>query len=958
MSYCPVPFVNKGTEFGGSRCKSGLSGEGANGEDGPQGEDKAERSTVSSATSATTTTFETALIFNAIVFGVEIAAFTLLRPYFKAVYEPRTVSPVDDKRVKPFKTGLLTWPIALYKANYKDIQKVNGPDAYFFVRFLRVMIRILVPIWIISWVVLLPVTSVNNSVAGNTGLSRFTFGNIAPDQGDRFAAFIILVWFSTFWIFWNIKHEMTHFISVRQLHLINPVHSRSARANTIFVSGIPPKYLSEQALTQLYSRFPGGVKKVWVNRDLKELPTVYDRRLAACGKLESAEKSLLSTATKLRAKALKKQGDNAIDPVESADQAERNPTLAEKLVPRAKRPTHRLPAGFLPFSLPFVGQEVDTIDWCRDEIATTTTLLRQARKTISQQFSLSTSDDVDDDGGQTTGKESPKQSYPLLNSAFITFNEQVAAHMAYGSLAHHAPYRMADRYLEVSPEDILWGNLGMNPYEKRVRMVISYAATAALIVFWTIPVAFVGLISNIEGLCVQESWLAWLCTIPSVVFGIIQGILPPVLLAVLMMLLPIVLRLLARFEGIPTRSGLELSLMSRFFIFQVIHSFLIVTLSSGIIAALPSLVENPSSAATLLATYLPRASTFFLTYIILQGFAGSAGGFLAIVQLVLYYVKLFILGSTPRSIYNIKFAPRSVAWGSLFPIITLLAVITLGYSIISPIINGLAVLAFFLFYQLYKYLFLYQFTQPATADTGGLFYPKAIQHVFVGLYVQQICLCALFFLFRDENNDAGATAEGILMVVLIFLTAGFHIVINDSYDPLISALPLSIADKTYKSEGPPEADIGRKSDEKRRNIIDTTVSASPAEPRPSQSPTQESFVQTQTPIHHSSSGSHRSQSLIQRKRTTDSSPDSEPDTYLDDLHFARHADGAVDYGFAHPALARPQRVVWIPEDMFGLGNEEVQMNEGSGVLATTAGASMNAGGKVVVHAAPIDLNKF
>lgn len=49
-----------------------------------------------------------------------------------------------------------------------------------------------------------------------------------------------------------------------------------------------------------------------------------------------------------------------------------------------------------------------------------------------------------------------------------------------------------------------------------------------------------------------------------------QGVLPPVLLAVLMMLLPIVLRLFARFEGIPKYTGLELSLMTRFFIFQVI----------------------------------------------------------------------------------------------------------------------------------------------------------------------------------------------------------------------------------------------------------------------------------------------------------------------------------------------------------------------------------------------------
>lgn len=85
-------------------------------------------------------------------------------------------------------------------------------------------------------------------------------------------------------------------------------------------------------------------------------------------------------------------------------------------------------------------------------------------------------------------------------------------------------------------------------------------------------VALVGIISNVPKLCTTVSWLAWICTLPDVIVGIISGILPPVLLAVLMMLLPIILRLLARFEGIPKRTGLELSLMTRFFIFQVVVS--------------------------------------------------------------------------------------------------------------------------------------------------------------------------------------------------------------------------------------------------------------------------------------------------------------------------------------------------------------------------------------------------
>ena len=57
---------------------------------------------------------------------------------------------------------------------------------------------------------------------------------------------------------------------------------------------------------------------------------------------------------------------------------------------------------------------------------------------------------------------------------------------------------------------------------------------------------------------------------PVIVVSFIQGFLSSVLLAVLLLLVSIVLRVLARLEGIPQRTGVELSLMDRFFLFQVI----------------------------------------------------------------------------------------------------------------------------------------------------------------------------------------------------------------------------------------------------------------------------------------------------------------------------------------------------------------------------------------------------
>jgi len=43
-----------------------------------------------------------------------------------------------------------------------------------------------------------------------------------------------------------------------------------------------------------------------------------------------------------------------------------------------------------------------------------------------------------------SGKGAPEHEYPVLNSAFITFNRQISAHIASQALIHHEPYRMSE----------------------------------------------------------------------------------------------------------------------------------------------------------------------------------------------------------------------------------------------------------------------------------------------------------------------------------------------------------------------------------------------------------------------------------------------------------------------------------------------------------------------------------
>ena len=309
---------------------------------------------------------------------------------------------------------------------------------------------------------------------------------------------------------------MAHYVRVRQHHLVSRAHSSTAQACTILVTGIPPKHLSESALTRLFSHLPGGVRKVWINRDLGDMPELYDRRLKACQKLESAETSLLSKAVKRNNKKrnAKKAGHKENSTASSSDPEVARGVPVEELVPRKDRPSHRLPLfTWLPFSVPFVGKKVDTIDWAREQIHELNTELEQRRDILARDIARTTAEEAQVtnrthqiSAGKLNvtipavpvsiplvkGRPSVKfsdQTYPPANGAFILFNKQIAAHMAAQTLTHHEPYRMSGslKYIEVAPEDVIWDNLVMNPYERRVRLVLSWAATIGLVILWAIP---------------------------------------------------------------------------------------------------------------------------------------------------------------------------------------------------------------------------------------------------------------------------------------------------------------------------------------------------------------------------------------------------------------------------------------------------------------------------------------
>jgi len=187
----------------------------------------------------------------------------------------------------------------------------------------------------------------------------------------------------------------------------------------------------------------------------------------------------------------------------------------------------------------------------------------------------------------------------------------------------------------------------------------------------------------------------------------------------------------------------------------------------------------------------------------------------------------------------------------------------------------------------------------------------------VGLYVQQICLCALFFLAVDSNGHHSSVPEGALMVVLIVITAGFHAILDNSYGPLLKALPLSLQDRTYT---PPVIDPSGKS---RVDSPADDARNSPDQKRPSVSSDNEK--------------------LTEQELNKDA-----PDVAAQEEEFE-------SYGFAHPAASRPQRIVWIPKDTLGLTEEEVKGCEEASVRVSFVNSKLDETGKVGIDGGPPDL---
>lgn len=132
---------------------------------------------------------------------------------------------------------------------------------------------------------------------------------------------------------------------------------------------------------------------------------------------------------------------------------------------------------------------------------------------------------------------------------------------------------------------------------------------------------------------------------------------------------------MAHHGGVPTLAAIELRTQNFYFAFQVVQVFLVATIASAASSAVGQILDDPSSAATMLAENIPKASNFYIAYFVLQGLSFSSGALLQIAGLVVGKILGKFLDNTPRKIYTRWSTLSGLGWGTVFPILTNLTVI-------------------------------------------------------------------------------------------------------------------------------------------------------------------------------------------------------------------------------------------------------------------------------------------
>ncbi|RAL49553.1 hypothetical protein DM860_012986 [Cuscuta australis] len=376
-------------------------------------------------------------------------------------------------------------------------------------------------------------------------------------------------------------------------------------------------------------------------------------------------------------------------------------------------------------------------------------------------------------------KNDPKA---LMPAAFVSFRSRWSAAVCAQTQQTRNPTLWLTEWAP-EPRDVYWQNLAIPYVSLTIRKLIIGVAFFFLTFFFMIPVASVQGLANIEGIRKRAPFLKVIIDIPFVK-SFIQGFLPGLALKIFLILLPTILMLMSKFEGFLSLSSLERRAASRYYIFNFVNVFFASIIAGAAFEQLNTFIhQSANKIPETIGAAIPMKATFFITYIMVDGWAGTAGEILRLKPLIIFHLKNFFLVKTEKDREE-AMDPGSIGFNTGEPQIQLYFLLGLIYAVVTPLLLPFILVFFSLAYVVYRHQIINVYNQEY--ESGAAFWPDVHGRIIFALVFSQISTLGLL------STKHAATSAPFLLALPI-LTISFHLFCKGRYEPAFTKYPLQEA---------------------------------------------------------------------------------------------------------------------------------------------------------------------
>ncbi|KAF7154338.1 hypothetical protein RHSIM_Rhsim01G0276000 [Rhododendron simsii] len=341
------------------------------------------------------------------------------------------------------------------------------------------------------------------------------------------------------------------------------------------------------------------------------------------------------------------------------------------------------------------------------------------------------------------------------------------------------------------PHDVYWNNLAIPYVVLTIRRLLMAVGLFFLTFFYMIPITFVQTLANIEGIEKVFPFLKPLIE-RKVVKSFIQGFLPGIALKIFLIVLPMILMTMSKIEGFTSLSTLERRAAGKYHLFLLVLAFLGNIIAGTAFQQLHTFLnQSPSEIPKTIGVSIPMKATFFITYIMVDGWAGIAAEIVRLVPLVMFHIKNTFLVKTDRDREQ-AMDPGSLNFYTSEPRIQLYFLLGLVYSVVTPILLPFIIVFFAFAFMVFRHQneiascckIINVYDQKY--ESGAAFWPDVHRRIIIGLITSQLLLLGLM-------STKGAEQSTLVLIALPILTIWFHRLCKGRFESVFVKYPLQDA---------------------------------------------------------------------------------------------------------------------------------------------------------------------